>query len=233
MPESNTPPSLPFKFVGGFALPTKTIGFILSCQGLLQMIVQFFVFPKINARLGSLRTFRFTVFGYPILYCLVPYLTLVPTALRYPAIFFVLLWKVTAQSMSYPSNNMILQDSAPSKKVLGTLNGVSMSAASLARTLGPVFAGMVQAIGLKFGYSGLSWWACAVIACIGASVSLWQTERPKKQDDIRSTDAGEEEESLQEALLGATTPDLVADDAASVESTLVDEEERTRLIKEM
>jgi MFS family permease len=236
MPESNTPPSLPFKFVGGFALPTKTIGFILSSQGLLQMIVQLAIFPRINSRIGSLRTFRIAVLGYPILYCLVPYLTLVPQSMRYPAIFFVVLWKVTAQSLSYPSNNMILNDAAPSKKVLGTLNGVSMSAASLARTLGPVFGGMVQAAGLRLGYSGLSWWTCAGVACIGGAISMWQTEPKKKEEQPRaSADASEEDDDVEEALLGATTPALSdsGDDAVSVESTLVDEEDRTRLIKDL
>jgi MFS family permease len=231
LPESNTPPSLPFKFVGGFALPTKTIGFILSSQGLLQMIVQLLLFPRINARLGSLRTFRLAVFGYPILYCLVPYLTLVPQSLRYPAIFFVLMWKVTAKSLSYPSNNMILNEASPSKKVLGTLNGVSMSAASLARTLGPLFGGMVQAAGLRLGYLGLSWWICAAVASIGATVCMFQTEPPKKTQEATHAD----EDSVEEALLGATTPELSenGDDAASVESTLVDEDERVRLIKDL
>jgi MFS family permease len=237
MPESNQEPVLPFKFSGGFALSTKTIGLILSCQGFLQMIVQLFLFPVINRRYGSLRTFRYVVMGYPLLYFLVPYLSLVPQTLRYPAIFFILVWKVTAQSLSYPSTAIMLVNAAPSKKVLGTLNGIAASSASLARTIGPIMAGVLQAAGLRMGYAGLSWWSCGGVAVIGAIVSLWQEETKRStQAEVQSHDVADEEEMLGEALYRHGVmehEDSVTDDTASVESTLVDEEEQPRTSKEL
>lgn len=179
MPESETIPELPFKFVGGFALSTKSIGVILSTQGFLQMFAQVFVFPVVVKKLGALKTFRCVIFGYPILYFLVPYLSLVPHLFRFPAILLVLLWKVTAQSLSYPSTSLMLVAAAPSKRTLGTLNGLGQSSACLARTIGPLLAGSVQAAGLRLGYSGLSWWFCAAIAIFGAIVSCWQQEQAK------------------------------------------------------
>src|SRR6201996_3152954 len=170
------PPVLPFKFVGGFGLSTKSIGLILSCQGFLQMIAQIFVFPFINERLGSLTTFRMAIMGYPFLYIFLPYLALAPHALRFPCILLVLVWKVTAQSFSYPSQSIMLANSAPSKRVLGTLNGFAMSAASLARAFGPTVAGLIHAVGLQSGYSIFSWWSCALVAVIGAVVSLLMAE---------------------------------------------------------
>jgi MFS family permease len=199
MPESNTKPQLPFKFVGGFNLSTKTIGFILSAQGGLQVIAQMFVFPKVQARLGTLRTFRLVIFSYPILYWMIPYVTLMPTFLRYPAIFLILVWKVTTQAMSYPSNAIMLVNQAPSKKVLGTLNGFAASAASLARAIGPTIAGLIQAAGLNIGVSGLPWWTCAVVAILGACVSLFQQDKP---GSLTSTDSLDEESVLGESLLG-------------------------------
>src|SRR5690349_6324104 len=56
MPESDKPPQMPFTFTGGFALPTKTVGLILSLQGVLQIIAQLGLFPIISARLGALKT---------------------------------------------------------------------------------------------------------------------------------------------------------------------------------
>lgn len=179
MPESETPPSLPFKFTGGFALPTKTVGFILAGQGFLQMIAQVAIFPYVSKKLGPLRTLRIVVFAYPALYFLVPYLALLPRTLRYPGIFLVLVWKVTAQSLSFPSIQIMLAGHSPSNKVLGTIMGVAASSASLARTLGPILAGLVQSFGLQEGYAGLSWWFCATIAIVGAVVSTWMKEKPK------------------------------------------------------
>lgn len=178
MPKSKSTPYLPFKFVGGLDLSTKTIGFILSAQGALQVIAQIFVFPKVQARLGTLRTFRMVIFSYPFLYLIIPYVTLLPNFLQYPAILLILVWKVTTQAMSYPSNTMMLVNQAPSKKVLGTLNGFAASAASLARAIGPTIAGIIQAAGLNLGVSGLPWWCCALVAVIGVCVSLLQQDKP-------------------------------------------------------
>ncbi|KAF2675520.1 MFS general substrate transporter [Microthyrium microscopicum] len=191
MPKSDIPAHLPFKFLGGLELTTKTIGMILAVQGGLQVIAQLVVFPLIVARLGPLRTFRLVIFSYPVLYCLVPYLTLAPGFIQHIGIGIILVWKVTGQALSYPSSNIMLVNHTPSKNVLGTLNGFVASAASLARTLGPVFAGMVQAAGLKAGISGLSWWTCAVVAVIGAVISLGQESEPVQQESIIDDDESE------------------------------------------
>jgi hypothetical protein len=207
MPKSHTTPQLPFKFVGGFELSTKRIGLIMSVQGALQMVAQIFVFPYINRRFGSLWTFRMAICGYPILYFLVPYLSLVRESLRYPAIFVLLVWKVTAQALSYPSNNIMLVNQSPSKKVLGTLNGIAASAASLARTAGPTLAGAVQAAGLKLGYSGISWWSCAVVAIVGVGVGLVQQEKRAGESCLygRLEEDVDEEQFFDESLLGRSS----------------------------
>lgn len=219
MPESNTAPQLPFKFVGGFALTTKTIGVILTIQGVMQMIVQIIVFPWVTTRLGPLWTFRIVVFGYPFLYFIVPYLSLVPIDFRYPAILFVLMCKVTAQALSYPSLALMLNGTAP-KKVLGTLNGFSMSAASFARTIGPLAAGSLQATGLRTGYSGISWWFCALVAIFGAVISCYQ--RFTKKEPISSLDVLDI--SNEENLLAGSI-DESTDDTQSVQSncTLIEQ----------
>ncbi|KAH0394364.1 MFS general substrate transporter, partial [Aureobasidium melanogenum] len=167
-------------FSGGFALPTKVIGFILSAQGFIQMFATLFVFPFVNRKIGSLATFRLVILSYPILYLMVPYLTLVPTALRMPCIYFVLVWKVTAQALSYPSLAIMLANAAPSKKVLGTLNGVAASSASLCRAFGPTLSGLVQSLGLSVGVLGLPWWANSFVAIIGAILSLRMVEEKRR-----------------------------------------------------
>ncbi|KAF2403835.1 MFS general substrate transporter [Trichodelitschia bisporula] len=239
MPESTTRPELPFKFVGGFALSTTTIGIILSCQGVLQMLAQIFLFEAVSARLGSLMTFRIVAFGYPLLYFCVPYLALLPTTLRGLGIFLVLVCKVTGQALSYPSLNIMLAN-ATDKRVLGTVMGVSSSAASLARALGPMLAGLIQAEGLKIGYSGFSWWWCSIVSVVGVVVSLKLEDtgsRNKSRNKSRwqrSGDGSDEEEALLPenyeygSLASRLVPDAgstIGDDAESCVSTLVGDED--------
>ncbi|KAK0774627.1 hypothetical protein LTR75_016814 [Friedmanniomyces endolithicus] len=180
MPVSDTPPSLPFKFLGGFALETKYIGAILAAQGFIQMVATMVVFPIVSRKLGSLRTYRMVVISYPILYLAVPYLTLVPLRWRMPAVWAVIVWKVTAHAFAFPSTNIMLANAAPSTKVLGTLNGVASSAASGMRAFGPTVSGLLQSAGLSIGVLGLPWWMNALIASTGAVLSLFMIEERRR-----------------------------------------------------
>lgn len=191
MPESDAPPSLPFWFTGGFALSTKSIGGILAVQGVIQMIATMVIFPTVQLRLGTLTTYRMVILTYPLLYLLVPYLTLVPVNLRMPAVYVILVWKVTAQAFSFPSNNMMLSNATP-RRQRGTFNGVAQSSASLARAIGPTVSGLLEAAGLSKGMLGLPWWVNALVAILGAVLSLFMVEQkpisydPEKRDDEES-----------------------------------------------
>src|SRR5213079_3413918 len=92
-PSSDEPRSLPFKFTGGFALSTKTIGLTLSLQGVYSMLAQLFLFPMVVRRFGCLQTFRCVAICYPLLYFLVPYLILLPERLQVPGIYLCLVLK--------------------------------------------------------------------------------------------------------------------------------------------
>lgn len=188
MPESEEPAQLPFWFTGGFALPTKSIGGILSVQGLMQMVATLVFFPMVQRRLGTLTTYRLVVLTYPLLYIIVPYLTLVPASLRMPAVYAILVWKVTAQAFAFPSNNIMLANATP-KRALGTFNGISSSAASFARALGPTLSGLLQAAGLGKHVLGLPWWINALIAIIGAAISLCMVEERRCTSDSEKNDS--------------------------------------------
>ena len=222
--DSEVAPVYPFKFDGGFGLTAKVIGFILSFQALLQMIAQIIIFPIVNDRFGSLTTFRMAVFSYPFLYVLIPYIALVPESFRYPCITLILVWKVTAQSFSFPSQSIMLANAAPSKRVLGTLNGLAMSSASLARAFGPTLIGYIHAVGRQSGYSIFSWWSCAVVAVIGAVVSLSMAtpERQNVKDAAASEDCDEERGEAQPLLLAHLSDELEPNSCQSsgVEETL-------------
>lgn len=177
-----TPWQLPFKFVDGYGLSTSQIGVVLSVQGIYSMIATVFLFPFIVRRLGALGLFRCIAISYPILYVATPYLVLLPDNLRMVGVYVVVIWKCTFATMSYPSNAILLTNSAPSLLMLGTINGVAASMASLCRAFGPTASGFLFSAGLRMGYSGLAWWCSAIIAIAGALLSLSMSEKGGRMD---------------------------------------------------
>lgn len=183
---------LPFKFVSGYALDTKRIGVILSIQGIYSMIATVFIFPIIVRRLGALNLFRVISLSYPILYITTPYLALLPGPLRMAGVYGVVIWKCTFATMAYPSNAILLTNSAPSLLMLGTINGVAASTASLSRAFGPTVSGLLFSAGLRLGYSGLAWWCSALISIAGAVMSLRMSDKGGRMDiDEKSEDDNE------------------------------------------
>ena len=203
-PVSDQPPSLPFHFTGGFALPTKMIGLMLSLQGVYSMFAQIFLFPAVAQRFGSLKTWRFVVITWPLLYFIVPYLVLLPHQWRMTGVFVCLFWKVTAQVLAYPANAILLANSAPSMLVLGAINGIAASTASLSRAFGPTLSGLIHSWGLKMGYTGFAWWAVGLIAVVGAVESLWMEEVDGRLDYF---DFADEENTLNEPYVDTMTID--------------------------
>ncbi|RYP54662.1 hypothetical protein DL768_000598 [Monosporascus sp. mg162] len=178
-PEQRAPMSLPFKFVDGFGLDSKTVGIILSAQGVYSLIINMVLVPAVIKRLGALRLFRFLIVAYFALYLVTPYLVLLPESYRIAGVGLVLVWKCTFANMAYPSNAILTTDSAPSRLALGTINGVAASTASLCRAFGPTISGILYTVGLKSGYSGLAWWCSAIVAVCGAIVGL-QIHEPRR-----------------------------------------------------
>ena len=175
-PVSHDPVTLPFRFTGGFGLSTKAIGFMLSVQGVYSMIAQLFIFPFVAKRFGTLKTFRFVIITWPVLYAIVPYVVLLPQAFQRTGIYMCLLTKITFHVLAFPSNAILLTNSAPSALVLGIINGVAASTASLARAFGPTVTGMLHAWGLEIGSTGLAWWVSGLVCILGAVESLWVEE---------------------------------------------------------
>jgi MFS family permease len=177
--------TLPFEFEGGFGWETQNIGAFLAMQGAMQMVAQLFLFPWLSKKLGSLRTFWITMCLYPVLYILAPYLALLPENLRIPGLVFLLIGKVTFQSLSYPSLAIILANSSPSKRVLGTLNGAAASSASVMRGFGPTISGAVDSFGGHHHMSGLAWWAIACVALMGwlPGLMLKESDKPAISED--------------------------------------------------
>lgn len=203
-PVSHEPRSMPFKFTGGFGLLSPTIGFMLSVQGIYSLAATVFLFPFTARYWGSLKTFRFVVVSWPILYLIVPYMVLLPPRLQIPGVYLCLFWRVTAQVLAYPSHAILLTNAAPSMLVLGAINGVAASTASLSRAFGPTVAGFINSWGLHLGCTGLAWWVNGLVCVLGALESmLLRPTRGRMDHD----DDGDEENPATEPLINPSDID--------------------------
>ena len=181
---------------------------MLAVQGVYSMVAQFCLFPRVAQHFGTLKTFRFVLITWPLLYLLVPYLVLLPQRLQMPGVYLCLLWKITAHVFAFPSNAILLKNSAPSLLVLGVVNGAGASTASLARALGPTVTGLIHSWGLDIGTNGVAWWVNGVVCLVGALESLWIEEA----EDAMDHDEVQDEERLpDEALIDPLAIDAAID----------------------
>ena len=201
---SNTPPSLPFKFLGGFEMSTKNIGFMLAVQGIYSMIAQLWLFPAIVKKLGTLKAFRMVMLIWPFLYLVVPYIVLLPVRLQKTGVYAAMLIKITFHVIAFPSNAILLANAAPSKAVLGTINGVAASTACLCRAFGPTVSGSIHSAGLSFGYNGFAWWAAGLVCVIGAIEAYWIEDT---ETSLGCVDTKDDEKAICEPLMTATVED--------------------------
>lgn len=161
----------------------------MALQGLYSMAAQVLLFPFAVRKFGSLKTFRFVLMVWPLLYLLVPYLVLLPERFQLVGIYACLLWRVTAQVLAFPSHAILLTNSAPSMLVLGVINGVAASTASLMRAFGPTVSGIVYTAGLNVGYTGLAFWVSGLVSVLGAVESLWVGQEGGRMDKHHLTQA--------------------------------------------
>jgi len=176
-----------FLFTGGLGMTTQRIGFILSMQGLFSMCTQFFVFPPVARAFGVLNVYRFCMFTYGISYVVVPYLVWLPEGnIQTAGVYVVLAVKIMYGVLAYPCNAILITNSAPSLLVLGAINGIASSCASLARAFAPTVTGVVYSYGLNIDCVGLAWWVNALVCLIGAiqAISMRQEILDHPAEDL-------------------------------------------------
>jgi hypothetical protein len=163
------------------------------------MCLQVFLYPPVQARLGTLGSFTIFLYLFPPAYFLAPYLAVLPTtALVWIGITIVLLLQVTARTFALPATIILLNNCSPHPSVLGTVHGIGQSVSATFRTVGPVVGGWWFGIGLEKGMVGLAWWGVAGVALAGCVTGGWVYEGSGHEIFLD----GENEEVELEGLLG-------------------------------
>lgn len=138
-PKMTHPPQVsnPLKFFGGFGLNSGEIGLIFSIFGFIAMITQVLLYPPITRRFGALYCLIISLALYPLAYVLSPFAVILPPLLRRPFLYTLIIIKCYAGTFSFPCSMILLTNSAPSLRLLGTVNGIATALAALGRAIGP------------------------------------------------------------------------------------------------
>jgi len=210
---------LPLKFSGGFDLDSGRIGAIFTVYGIFGMIIQFAIFPPVVRKYGVLNCYKVIALTFPVVYILIPYVSLFrTTAQRQAFLMCLMLVKGFCGIFAFPCSTILLTNSAASLKVLGTLNGVATSISALGRAFGPAVAGATFSLGADIGYMILPWWTLACIAMIGAIPAWWLVEMDgfggDDSDDDIYIDEDDDDDQIVGDADGTGSPALVATNAA-------------------
>lgn len=176
-PADNTEATF-FAFSGGLGLRSATIGIWLSVFGIGGILLQLFIYPRLQKRIGTRGVFRIALFLFPVTYMAAPYLSLLAGGhgARWVFLGFVVCAQIMARTMAIPSTVILLTEAAPARTVLGTVHGAGNMLASFARAVGPAVGGYVFALGVDEGVIGLVWWIYLVGVAFCALAWSYLTE---------------------------------------------------------
>lgn len=181
-------------FTGGLGMPASMVGGATSILGMLGMLLQVFLYPPVHARLGTLRSFQWFLFLFPIAYFLAPFLAVLPSSSAAPdaasgpfvwiGIIFVLFFQVLARTMTLPASIILLNNCSPHPSVLGTIHGLGQSVSAGFRTVGPVVGGWWYGAGLDIGMVGASWWGVTGMSALGCLAAMFIYEGSGHEVDL-------------------------------------------------
>ncbi|CAE7032052.1 hypothetical protein CFE70_004532 [Pyrenophora teres f. teres 0-1] len=212
--------SLPLKFAGGFGIESRRIGIIFTIFAVSSTLCQFLLFPPIARTLGVLRCLRIAFLIFPFCFFVTPFLSLIPNPLtREIAMVALLMVRGVAGTFAFPTSTIMLTNSAPSLRVLGTINGLATSFSAFGRAAGPTLGGGLFTWGVKRGYVIVPFWAIAAVASIAAIPTFWLVEGKGFGDDPDTDDEENvimtEDEEVSDDALQRCSPLPIYDDTLS------------------
>ncbi|KAM5341207.1 hypothetical protein ACJ41O_015316 [Fusarium nematophilum] len=167
--------NLPFRFTGGLGLSSRKVALVNTIIGTVGIPVQILLYPRLSTCLGVLASYRAFLPLSIVVYCLVPYLALIPdtSALVWVSLVILLSLHTLSRVFVTPATMMLINDSAPSPSLLGTMHGFASSVSSGARIIGPTLGGAALAWGLANNIVGIPFWGLAFIALSNWGLLFW------------------------------------------------------------
>ncbi|KAI8812837.1 major facilitator superfamily domain-containing protein [Cladochytrium replicatum] len=147
---------------GGLRLDTQQLGTILSINSAIMLLAQILIYPRVANALGPLNTYRLGAISFIPLDFIFPFISLIvrnrsdlstdpkPKSL-FVALNLIMAFKSALSIFSFTSIFIVINNAAPTPRLLGTINGFGQTAATLARTIGPAVGGSLWAWSLSAG----------------------------------------------------------------------------------
>ncbi|KAF1837135.1 MFS general substrate transporter [Decorospora gaudefroyi] len=228
--------SLPFKFAGGFGIDSRRIGLIFTIFAVSSTMCQFLLFPPIARYLGVLRCLRIAFLIFPFVFFITPFISLIPDPFaRQITMVALLMVRGVAGTFAFPTSTIMLTNSAPSLRVLGTINGLATSFSSVGRAAGPTLGGGLFTWGVKRGYVIVPFWALSAIGFAACIPTFWLVEGngfgdDPDVDDEENVILSEEEEEEVEDIRNRVQRHGVYEDAVYSESEFGDVREPLHIL---
>ena len=181
----STSSTSPFNIPGGLGLSTQDVGIIMAVNGIIALVIQAVVFPVFAAWLGIWRLFVIVTILHPIDYFIVPYLAFLREGSVYAGIYTCLSIRNFTSILAWPIILILLKEAVTSPSNLGKVNGLAASAGAACRTIAPPIAGYLYGVGTSIGFTGLAWWASAIVAIIGSFQILTLKRTKSKTATVR------------------------------------------------
>lgn len=163
---------------GGVGLSTRTVGLVMSANGVIALFIQGVVFPAMAHYLGVWRLFILVTVLHPIAYFMVPFLVFLPRHLIFVGIYTCLIVRNILSIIAYPVLLILIKQATPADSVMGRINGLAASAGAASRTIAPPVAGWLYSTGAEIGCTAISWWGSTLVAFAGV-FQLWFIQRNK------------------------------------------------------
>ncbi|KAJ6013287.1 hypothetical protein N7540_007878 [Penicillium herquei] len=177
--------SSPFHMPGGLGLSTRTVGVIMSTDGIIALVIQSVIFPALAHWLGVWRLFILVTVLHPIAYFMVPFLVFLPQHLTFIGIYACLAVRNILSIIDYPVLLILIKQASPSDSVMGKINGLAASAGAASRTIAPPLAGFLYSAGAEIGCTGIAWWGSTLVALLGA-LQIWFIQRkPHSWENVK------------------------------------------------
>lgn len=159
-------------FPGGLGLSTRTVGLVVSSDGIIALIIQSLIFPALAQCLGVWKLFIIVTILHPLAYFMVPFLVFLPYGQLLFGIYTCLITRNILSIIDFPVLLILIKQASPSDSCLGKINGLAASAGAAARTVAPPVAGYLYSTGAEHDFTAIAWWGSALVAAIGA-LQLW------------------------------------------------------------
>ncbi|CAE6444371.1 unnamed protein product [Rhizoctonia solani] len=174
--------------LGGVGFSTTEIGVTLAVSGLLTTIVAVMVFPPIERWVGVVFLYRFGMAMQVVSVVTFPLARGMALAAGKRGAYFgasIMLSVRCIAGIVFVCNMLLVNRSAPSRRSLGTVNGLAQMVASASRALGPAAATSLFAISVQKNLLGgsLIWF---VLAAIGMALAQIRSMLPSlfKQEEL-------------------------------------------------